>query len=68
MLCIGGDGNDLEPSGYCGEVIENLLLPVMESARGVSAETAQLSFLRLTISVFFSELRKAITTNKKIFG
>ena len=64
---IGNDSHKLEPSSYCGEVIESLLLPAMESARGVSAETAQLSFLRLTVNVFLSELRRAITANKKIY-
>ena len=67
-IIIGGDRHNFEPSSYCSEVIEGLLLPAMEAARAMAAETAQLSFLMLTVCVFLSELRRAITANKKMYG
>ena len=67
FLCKGGDGHKFEPGSYCNEVIEELLLPVMEAVQGLTAESAQLSFLTLTVSIFLSELRRVITTNKRTY-
>ena len=66
-LTTGGDRQKHEPESYCNELIEGLLLPVIEAATGVTAESAQLSFLMLTICIFLSEMRKAITANKKLY-
>ena len=67
FLCIGGDGHKFEPGSYCNVVIEELLLPVIEAVLGLTAESAQLSLLTLTVSIFLSELRRVITTNKRTY-
>ena len=56
-----------EPGSYCQLLIEELLLPVMEAARGIANQKAQLAFLLLTINVFLSRLRSTITAKKHMY-
>lgn len=56
----------LTPSGYCGTVIEHILLPVVEAATHL-CEEHQCMFVALSVCIFVNEFRKIVTANKKTY-
>ena len=56
----------LTPSGYCGTVIEHVLLPMVEAATHL-CEEHQATFVGLSVCIFVNEFRKIITANKKTY-
>ena len=67
IINLPGQNPSQEPGSYCNLLIEELLLPAVEAARGIADHSAQLAFLLLTVNVFLSKLRKTITANRHIY-
>ena len=59
-------GIHLDHSTYCDHVVSDLILPVVEAAVKLPSPE-QKNFVYLMTTVFFSEYRKAITSNKKTY-
>ncbi len=62
-MCSAGH---LDHSTYCDHVVSDLILPVVEAAV-ILPSPEQKNFIYLMTTVFFSEYRKIITSNKKLY-
>ena len=66
MSHTGGEGGSEGPSEYCDVLGEEVLMPLTEAALTLEARP-QSVFMTLSATIFFTEYRRAILSNKHTY-